>query len=65
LIAADYCNIKHLIVIFEKDGLYRNFIATQSAKAFPKGSNERASVITSVPEEERISSECSIRMQLA
>ena len=45
MIAEEYHNIKHLIVIFEKDGFYSKSITTQIAQAFHKGSSERASVI--------------------
>ena len=64
MIAEEYHNIKHRIVIFEKDGFYSKSIATQIAQAFPKGSNERAYVIRALQEEGRIASECSVRMQL-
>ena len=45
LIADEYHNIENLSVVFEKDGLYSKFIATQIALAFPEGSNKRAFMI--------------------
>ena len=41
----EYHNIKHLIVIFEKDGIHSKLIARQLAQASPKGSTNRSTVM--------------------
>ena len=64
MIAEEYHNIKHLIVIFERDEFYSKLIATQLVQAFPTGSSKRASVIRALREKVRITSECLMRMQL-